>query len=383
MKKLQYISPTIGADPEFFITSKEGKIIESSKVIPKGGLSLDSSTSKCTRDGVQAELNPRPKSCRQGAATTYMNMFKSLATNLNTKKVNMCSDSMIHLSQEELDELSKESRVFGCEPSRNYYTGKKSVISANPSVYGYRSAGGHIHLGYNNYDNLHACMKKEYKLIIKILDLVLGNTCVMIDRDENQVERRTVYGRAGEYRLPSHGIEYRTLSNFWLRSYQLMSMVYGFARLGLCIAYSIYDDERKPSVKKSCFREILDVSDEKNIEKAINNNDFDLAKENWNKIKDILVSMTPDNYFGSFPICKKYLHEFEHFIDKGLDYWFKDDILTHWTQNLKTIYGAGWERFLKIVVADDIKHNGYIEWSINSTGFRIDILPKPKVEKEI
>ena len=72
-------------------------------------------------------------------------------------------------------------------------------------------------------------------LAVKILDIVVGNTCVIMDRAPSQVERRKVYGRAGEYRLPAHGIEYRTLSNFWLRSYQLTHLVFSLARFAINI----------------------------------------------------------------------------------------------------------------------------------------------------
>jgi len=372
MKILRAVTPSIGADPEFFITSIDGKkIIESNKVLPKNGISFSSSqyssASRCTIDGVQAEINPKPFTCRQGAGKEYKFIFKKLVNTLSEKKVTMCLESMIHFSQEELDNLSDDSKKFGCEPSLNYYTGKESKITVNPNVYGFRSAGGHIHLG--GLSSLF--INKEHKLIIKILDLILGNTCVMLDRDSNQVERRTVYGRAGEYRLPSHGIEYRTLSNFWIKNYQLMAMVYGLARLGITIAYNIYSDELKPLSGKSCFRELLRASNKKDVQEAINNNDFDLAKKNWDKIKHILVSMIPSTNLSRYPINSEYLDVFEHFIDKGLYYWFKDDLLTHWTKKLKTISGVGWELFLKNVVRKDIAYNGKIRWSITSCGFRV------------
>jgi len=376
--------PSIGADPEFFITSsKNGKIIESNKIIPTDGLSAYvNSKSKCTIDGVQAELNPAPRSCRQGACDEYMRIFNALVTTLSKKKANICLDSMIHLTQEELDSFSIESRTFGCAPSKNYYTGKESVISVNPSVYGYRSAGGHIHLS-GGIGRLGTCIKENYKLLVRLLDLILGNTCVMIDRDPNQKERRRVYGRAGEYRLPPHGLEYRTLSNFWIRNYQLMSMVYGFARLAVCIGYNIYLDEQKTN-EKSVYGELLEASNESNIEKAINNNDFDLAKENWDSIKSILVSMLPNGWFGYAPIDLEHIKPFEHFIRKGLDYWFKDvDILTYWTETLTEPYGVGWECFLDEVVEADIYNKGNILWSLgypddddDDEGFIIEIIKK-------
>jgi hypothetical protein len=37
---------------------------------------------------------------------------------------------------------------------------------------------------------------------------------------------RKLYGAAGRYRQPSYGVEYRTLSNFWLASPELVELVY-------------------------------------------------------------------------------------------------------------------------------------------------------------
>lgn len=386
MKRLEKdISPSIGADPEFFIAShKDGKIVEANKVIPKNGLVIRDpngydTNNKCTIDGVQAEINPNPHSCRQGCAREYIKIFTKLADTLSANGTILHHKSMIHLTKKELEELSEESKRFGCAPSLNLYTNEESKITVDPSVYGYRSAGGHIHLGGGD---IQFCTERDPKLVVRLLDLILGNTCVMIDRDPNQIERRKVYGRAGEYRLPSYGLEYRTLSNFWLRCYPLMSMVYGFARLGAGIAYNIIRDEyktlkrdsygykyedylSKPNGKESEYREILKVSNESNIEKAISTNDFDLAKENWDNIKHILMDMLPRHgaTVSHDPLNIDYLEAFEHFIDKGIDYWFKDDdIIKHWTKTLRGVSNKGWESFLRRVVTADMENNGNIEW---------------------
>jgi len=54
-------------------------------------------------------------------------------------------------------------------------------------------------------------------------DYLLGVWSVLHDTD---MRRRELYGAAGAYRPKKYGVEYRTMSNFWLRSPQLMREVH-------------------------------------------------------------------------------------------------------------------------------------------------------------
>ena len=55
------------------------------------------------------------------------------------------------------------------------------------------------------------------------MDLFLGCPSIILDKDN---KRRELYGKAGAYRNKPYGVEYRTLSNFWLTSSKLMQWVY-------------------------------------------------------------------------------------------------------------------------------------------------------------
>jgi hypothetical protein len=76
---------------------------------------------------------------------------------------------------------------------------------------------GHIHVGYNNPDD-----KTSFE-IAKAMDLFLGVGSVLLDKD---TQRRSLYGKAGAMRLKSFGMEYRTLSNFWIFDDKLISWVF-------------------------------------------------------------------------------------------------------------------------------------------------------------
>jgi hypothetical protein len=105
--------------------------------------------------------------------------------------------------------------------------------------------------------------------LVKIMDIVAGNTFVLIDRDKDNAVRRKKYGRAGEYRVKPYGLEYRVLSNFWLRHYVLWSFASGLVRQALEIYRSDYRTE------------FLGLFNQTAVRKAINENDYDLALQNF------------------------------------------------------------------------------------------------------
>jgi hypothetical protein len=186
------------------------------------------------------------------------------------------------------------------------------------------------------------------KKLVPLLDILLGNTCVLIDRNEFAVERRKVYGRAGEYRTPKHGLEYRTLSNFWLQSYQIMGFVFGMARFAYIIAVN---DLVYPEKKYGKY--ILNMVDQENVIEAINNNNFDLAYKNFKKVENIIIELAGNDNNGRYPLNSTTIKEFHYFVKKGIKYWFKEDPMQHWLNhpNDKT---NGWERFAVNTVHNDM-----------------------------
>lgn len=350
-KKLYRKEVIFGCDPEFFF-EKKGKIIGSEKIIDrdKGFKVIDAYTnggtgsicgdhdSKFIVDGVQVELNPRPDSCRARLGNEISKCFRNLQRKmLEDPELSINFSPTIEITTEELDTLDEKSKVFGCAPSINASEKSTSKITVDAATYRYRSAGGHIHLG--RLENVVVNSFDKPDSLVDILDIIVGNTCVLIDRDEGNKKRREIYGRAGEYRLPSYGIEYRTLSNFWLRAYPLASFVFALSRMAVSIAE---DPELAEEIHTF-------VSMDK-IREAINENNFDLALDNFQKLKPFIESISSID----FPLCSEALPLFDIFVEKGLDFWFKENPLTHWT-TLPEGHTCGWESFLYGRVAQETK----------------------------
>lgn len=357
MPKVTDVRPQMGCDPEFFF-KKDGEIVGAEKFIPKDGIVFDngwdSNKSKFIIDGVQAELNPRPNNCRANLANEIKACFQTLKKEMAKKAgegFTLDFSRAVEISKDKLMELDEKSRKFGCAPSKSVYRNSAGVNIAqvDPSEYRVRAAGGHIHIGFERKgSNLHTALVDDCVRTVKMLDILVGNTCVLVDRDPANIERRKVYGRAGEYRLPPHGLEYRTLSNFWLTSYPLMSMAFGLARL----AVQLMADNRREDFYEMFTSEVR----LKDVHTAINNNDFDLAMANFKAVEKLIIEVSRQD--DAFAIHGGNMPQFYHFVDviksKGLEYWFPEDPMTHWTKRGECHVG-GFHDYLLNAVAVDLR----------------------------
>lgn len=345
------ISPTMGCDPEFFFL-KNGKVIGAEKILPEHGLLIrgDINSSKFIIDGVQAELNPRPNYCRANLGNEIRLCFQTLLIEMEKKGVKANFNTTVEISKKNLMELDAKSKLFGCAPSKSIYKSAAGckIEEIDPIKYRTRAAGGHIHIGKEtNPIVLQRALVTECEKTVKMLDIICGNTCVLVDRDEGNIERRKVYGRAGEYRLPPHGLEYRTLSNFWLTSNQLLSLAFGLARLSVQL---MADTNWEAN-----YKAFTSAVKEKDIHTAINENDFDLAMANFKAVEHLILETSRES--DRYAITPGNIRQFHHFVEvvqnKGLKYWFPTDPVTHWT-TIGDCHDFGFNGFLYGAVGNDM-----------------------------
>jgi hypothetical protein len=349
--------PMMGTDPELFLMDREsGEIVGSELAIPEAGLwSKATRTEKrngeyvlvehpvhpaIVRDGVQAELQPMDKgfSCRESLAEYIRNGLLNLERHLAETPYAISWAEVVTVEPHRLLELSEKSRILGCMPSFNIYGPSEIGVPGDHPV---RSAGGHLHLGMSP-----GILHKQPAPLVWLLDAIVGNTMVLLDRDPRAAERREVYGRAGEFRLPPHGLEYRTLSNFWLRAYPLHSLVWAAVRFATtCWAF----DRGKDFLS----RVDLDL-----VRAAINGNDAEKAQVTLEILHayqaEIIAGMSPEHreahqdgaYNALF--LPEDLGMWNWFVGKGIEHFWPTDTLSieaRWT-------GPGWERFQRGVLAD-------------------------------
>jgi hypothetical protein len=360
MKKLKQSNIYFGCDPEFFF-KKENQIIGAEKVLPQDG--LNTAGGRVVIDGVQAELNPQASTCREVLSRNIGYCLGEVRDLMMRNKCQADFSQTIKVTEEEMNSLSDKCKQFGCSKSENVYNKDADTGVSDASKFMSRSGGGHLHIGkvrdiYNETYQIQKDMfEKHPDRLVRMLDIIVGNTCVLIDRDKGNKIRRQTYGRAGEHRLPSHGLEYRTLSNFWLQSYTLMSFVTSLTRLAVSVVCNLDGTELEDK--------ILNSVDIKKVVKAINENDANLAQETFDIIKLILADAcsSQQKYFNA-PFTPENLKYVDFFIKKiqkeGLKFWFADDmsdVIAHWTG---LAYGRrdnykyyGFESFIDTVVKNE------------------------------
>ena len=72
--------------------------------------------------------------------------------------------------------------------------------------------------------------------VIRMCDLFLGIPSLLLDRDPTSKDRRKLYGGAGSHRIRNkYGVEYRSLSNFWVSRPSLVELIYNLATVAVRI----------------------------------------------------------------------------------------------------------------------------------------------------
>jgi hypothetical protein len=208
----------LGADPEVFLKDRNNKHLSVIGMIGAGkedplqvagmpkGFTLQ-------EDNVALEFGQPPAST---ADEFVFNTRAAMLAGLSTLKGKRFSRLSCTVFEE--DQMGTPmAHIFGCEPDFDAYSGKKNTKPVPPHKF-MRSAGGHVHIEMPKKTTM-----KEKRLLVRAMDLYLGVPSVLMDSGS---ERRQLYGKAGCFRYKPYGVEYRTLSNFWIFKKHLTKWVW-------------------------------------------------------------------------------------------------------------------------------------------------------------
>ena len=212
------MSVLVGCDPELFLKDANGNwkascgLFGGSKEnpLPFGqtkGFALQ-------EDNVALEFNIPPAWNAHMFDTSLEYALSHLNERANALGLGLSISASAIFPEEEL--AHPKAQVFGCDPDYNAWTEEQNPRpdAGNPLL---RSCGGHVHVGVKKYSYV---QKIE---LIRLLDVLLGVPSIFLDKDS---ERRKLYGKAGAYRNKEYGVEYRSLSNFWVAKSDLRKWVF-------------------------------------------------------------------------------------------------------------------------------------------------------------
>lgn len=206
---------SFGCDPELFIVDSKGNPVSPEEFLPgtktepykvnKGAIQVD---------GMAAEFNIDPANTFEDFNGNINAVMESLR-DMVPSKYSFAIQPSIHFSKEVFDNASAGAKELGCTPDFNAWRGEVNS-PPDPSNDPYmRCAGGHVHIGWTNDESVSNIQHvMNCSDLVKQLDWYVGLWSLTKDKD---TLRRNLYGKAGACRIKPYGVEYRTLSNFWLK----------------------------------------------------------------------------------------------------------------------------------------------------------------------
>lgn len=262
----------VGSDPEVFLRDKNNNLVNALEIIPGDkGNPFATAHGSVQPDNILAEFNSLPSYNLAEFVKNHQLILSDLKDIIAPLDLQL--DFVASALAEESLLSDIRTRIAGCEPDFNVWFCKsfkkhfnmKANKPANYWATNVRAAGGHLHISFDQADN-DRNFNNRFKFV-KALDYALGVPSVIHDPDQ---QRRKYYGKAGAFRPkdikrddPYNGIEYRTLSNFWLKSEELMAWVYGRV-------VEVYENLEELSSKAEYYSD--------SIQKIINSGDSESAK---------------------------------------------------------------------------------------------------------
>jgi hypothetical protein len=211
----------VGADPEVFVRDKKGRFRSAHGLVPGTKANpFEVNDGAIQVDGMALEFNIKPAATREEFIHNIGSVLGQLAEAVPKYELVIQPTATFHGNH--MKAQPKEALELGCEPDFNAYTEQENR-RPNGNV-NFRTGAGHVHVGFcegadiKDPDHLQRCIT-----LVKHLDAFLGVPSLLWDADQ---KRRRLYGAAGAFRPKSYGVEYRTLSNSWLKDPDLVGYVF-------------------------------------------------------------------------------------------------------------------------------------------------------------
>jgi hypothetical protein len=209
----------LGADPEIFLQDAAGDLVSAidriggtkkePKPLPIGdGFAVQ-------EDNVAVEYNIPASGSKEAFTSNIQKAMEFLTAEVNLQGLRFATMSAAEFPYSQL--MDPRALEFGCDPDFNAWLRGKPNPRPKAGSKQLRTCGGHVHVGhkFTTFNDL-----LEF---VKYLDLYLGVPSTIQDEGE---KRKELYGKAGAYRAKEYGVEYRSLSNYWVFDPKLTTWVW-------------------------------------------------------------------------------------------------------------------------------------------------------------
>jgi len=211
----------IGCDPEIFLLDAHDALVAAcgriggTKEFPRPLVELGDGFA-IQEDNVAIEFNIPPAEQRAEWVASVHRAMNGISAEVAQQGLHFSKDSAALFPKSEL--AHPAALEFGCDPDFNAWDDGEMNPKPKADDETLRSCGGHIHIGLGRTPN-----KKDALNIIKLMDLHASVPAVLMDRGWL---RKKLYGKPGAFRPKFYGLEYRSLSNFWVFSEELTGWAY-------------------------------------------------------------------------------------------------------------------------------------------------------------
>ena len=216
---------TIGADPEVFVIDTKTKrfigahgMITGTKRHPTY---LPGTMCQGQVDGMALEFNTPPTSWSDAFSRSVSRGKKGLNSSIEHNGMRIVVQPTVEFDDEEWERAPEVAKILGCEHDYCAWGGIYVNKPPNANV-SFRTGAGHIHTGWGKGFDFTDEFKEICAALVREQDSLNGVASLLYDQD---TKRRELYGKAGAFRPKNYGVEYRTLSNSWVRNKALSEYV--------------------------------------------------------------------------------------------------------------------------------------------------------------
>lgn len=269
----------VGCDPELMIQNKKsGELVSAIGLVPGEKHEPHKlNNGACLADNVNLEFNTSPAKSAEDFCSIIKEVLKQSVVLVGEDNQLIVKASANFPASALMDPLAS---VFGCDPDFDAWSVAVNIVPEGAAESSFRSAGGHIHIGYTEKTK-ELLESFEGKLrVIKAMDAIVGIWSVVLDKDKTSPARRSLYGKAGCHRPKDYGVEYRSIGNFWVNSPELATLM--FEMTNFVVEF----------VAENKDAALIEAIGKDNIVNTINSSDVDSAKA---IIQKYLNKIMPEN----------------------------------------------------------------------------------------